>query len=210
MPRKPIDYSNTHFYKLCCRDPDVVDLYIGHTTDFTKRKHLHKSRCCNPHDIGHNGFVYRFIRENGHWENWDMILVETIECSDALDARRREREFVEQLHASLNKQVPTRSHEEYRADNKAKTSERMKLYNAQHAERIKEYRAKNRERYLSLHKQYKLLHKDRLSERHVCDLCNGKYTTQTKANHYATRKHQEAVERKSKDNNASILQVSIP
>ena len=43
MPRVPIDYSQTHFYKIVCRNTDIKDCYVGHTTDFTKRKNRHKS-----------------------------------------------------------------------------------------------------------------------------------------------------------------------
>ena len=38
MPRQKRDYSSTHFYKIVCKDLDIRDFYIGHTTDFTTRK----------------------------------------------------------------------------------------------------------------------------------------------------------------------------
>ena len=47
MPRKPIDYSNTIIYKLVCCDLNVVDVYVGHSTNFRKRKNEHKSNCNN-------------------------------------------------------------------------------------------------------------------------------------------------------------------
>ena len=73
MPRKPIDYGNTHFYKIVCKDTNVKSLYVGHTTDFTKRKSQHKHLCCAENDKRYNVHVYEFIRENGGWDNWDMI-----------------------------------------------------------------------------------------------------------------------------------------
>ena len=45
MPRKPIDYRHTHFYKIVCKDLNIKDCYVGHTTDFTKRKYQHKTAC---------------------------------------------------------------------------------------------------------------------------------------------------------------------
>ena len=36
MPRKPIDYSKTHFYKIVCNDTEIKPVYVGHTTDFTR------------------------------------------------------------------------------------------------------------------------------------------------------------------------------
>ena len=81
MPKKPIDYSKTHFYKFVCKDTSIIDCYVGHTTDFTKRKNQHKTRCCNPNNPKHNYTVYHCIRCNGGWENWDMILIDTSKLS---------------------------------------------------------------------------------------------------------------------------------
>ena len=46
MP-KPDDYSNTIIYKITCRDPEIKDVYVGHTVDFIQRKHTHKQSCNN-------------------------------------------------------------------------------------------------------------------------------------------------------------------
>jgi CRISPR/Cas system-associated protein Cas7 (RAMP superfamily) len=51
----------------------------------------------------YNTYVYQFIREHGGWDHWDMVLVEKYNASDKLDARARERYWIEQLHAELNK-----------------------------------------------------------------------------------------------------------
>ena len=50
MPRKPINYTNTHFYKIVCKDISINDCYIGHTTDFKRRKSNHKRTCYNEND----------------------------------------------------------------------------------------------------------------------------------------------------------------
>ena len=43
MPKENIDYSNTIIYKIRCKDINVSDIYIGHTTNFVKRKNQHKT-----------------------------------------------------------------------------------------------------------------------------------------------------------------------
>ena len=126
MPRKPIDYTNTIFYKLCCKDINIADVYVGHTTDFRKRKNKHKNNCCNEHNREYSYHVYQFTRANGGWDNWDMVLIERCVCQDALEARGREREHVEQLHASLNRVVPNRSRKEYYNDNADTIRERAR------------------------------------------------------------------------------------
>ena len=40
MPRQNVDYSKTVIYKIVCNDENVDYLYIGSTTDITKRNTL--------------------------------------------------------------------------------------------------------------------------------------------------------------------------
>ena len=47
-----------------------------------------------------------------------MVLLETRSCNNALEARKIEREFVEELGATLNKVVQSRTNAEYREDKK--------------------------------------------------------------------------------------------
>ena len=61
MPRKEIDYSKTVMYKIVCNDLRVKDLYVGHTTDFTKRKNGHKTNCFNVNSKLFNLKVYKCI-----------------------------------------------------------------------------------------------------------------------------------------------------
>ena len=119
MPRKPIDYSKTHFYKIVCRDTSITDCYVGMTTSLlSKRKSQHKFCCLNDTDKHYNLHLYQFIRANGGWDNFEMVLIET-ECLDnALEAGKRERFYKEQLNSSLNIQVPSRNDKEYREDNR--------------------------------------------------------------------------------------------
>ena len=102
MPKSPINCENTHFYKIVCRDTKVQDTYVGHSTNFTKRKYKHKDHCNNPNTRNYNFRLYQFIRDNGGWDNFDMILINTEKCENSLEARKREREYIEQFGASLN------------------------------------------------------------------------------------------------------------
>ena len=47
MPKKDIDYSKTIIYKIVCNDLNITDVYVGHTTNFIKRKARHKYDCNN-------------------------------------------------------------------------------------------------------------------------------------------------------------------
>jgi hypothetical protein len=41
MPKKNINFSKTIIYKIVCNDLTITDVYVGHTTNFIKRKAKH-------------------------------------------------------------------------------------------------------------------------------------------------------------------------
>ena len=126
MPSKPIDYSKTHFYKIVCKDLSISDWYVGHTTDFTKRKTKHKGKCSLEGNRFYHLYVYQFIRNNRGWDNFDMILIKTVECNNSLEARKIERELIEEPKARLNQRIPIISNEEKKNTRKTGQQEIMK------------------------------------------------------------------------------------
>ena len=143
MPKTPKDFSRGLIYKLCCNDTNVKEIYVGSTTNFTKRKDCHKSDCNNINSKNYNCYVYQFIRENGGWENWSMIMVEKYPCNDVLELKQRERHWIEELKAELNKVIPTRTPKEWREANTVKYKRYQKEY---HKEYQKTYYKANHER----------------------------------------------------------------
>ncbi len=101
-----INYSKTIIYKIVCKDLNITEGYVGHTTNFIKRKNKHKNNCLKHFYEKHNCKIYQFIRENGNWENWDMIEIEKYPCNDANEARARERYWYEILNSKLNSVKP--------------------------------------------------------------------------------------------------------
>ena len=98
MPRTPRDYSKNIIYKIVCNDLSVEDCYVGHTTDMSKRKYAHKYVCNNENCKGYNYKIYKIIRQNGGWDNWNMVLVEKFPCKDNSEACKREREEIGRAH----------------------------------------------------------------------------------------------------------------
>jgi hypothetical protein len=103
MPKDLIDYSKTIIYKICCLDKWVLDVYVGHTTNFTKRKYQHKLSCNN---TDNQLKIYKIIRENGGWNNWEMIEIATYNCKNQTEARIKEQEHYQQLNATQNSCPP--------------------------------------------------------------------------------------------------------
>ena len=99
MPKDTIDYSDTTIYKIYCKDETITDVYVGHTTNFPVRKYYHKNACNNSKiDIN----IYKTIRENGGWDNWNMVEIAKYNCKDSSEARIKEQEHYDTLKASLN------------------------------------------------------------------------------------------------------------
>jgi hypothetical protein len=106
MPKVDIDYSNTLFYKISCKDVAITDVYIGHTTNFVQRKSGHKQSCNNPKSANHNFKLYSVIREHGGWDNWQMVIIAYHQCNDHYEARKIEQEYFISHNATLNSIEP--------------------------------------------------------------------------------------------------------
>ena len=164
MPLKEINYDKTHFYKLVCKDLSITDCYVGHTTEWTKRKSDHKLRCSKPNNRCYNLPVYKFMRENGGWENWEMIWIKTLKCENAMEARSEERKYKEELNATLNGNVPSRTREEYREANKDRIKEYRDAHKEETKEYMKEYQQCNKDKLKQYHKDYREENRDKLLE----------------------------------------------
>ena len=215
MPKVPIDYSKTCIYKLVHFD-DLNDdnIYVGYCTNIVKRRDKHKRRCCNPESDGHNLKVYQFIRANGGWDQWQMILVEKYPCDIVDEAIARERYWKRELNATLNTQEPGRTRKEYREENKEKMAEYQKQYNEINKEYLKEqkkeYRENNkeeinqrnkkyREKNPNKNKEYYENNKHKNAEKVTCE-CGSIIRSIEISRHRKSKKHQEWV----KNNNLTI------
>jgi len=147
------DYSKCIIYKLCCKNLDVKQIYVGSTCNFTRRKNAHKNDSKNPHKPMYNTKVYKFIRDNGGFENWDMILVEEYPCENKLQKTKRERYWCEELKSVLNSSVPSRTSKEYKRENKEKLNKQRN-----------EHREKNKEKFNQIQKEYREKNNDKLVE----------------------------------------------
>ena len=159
MPRLPIDYTKTIIYKLCCKDPDVLEIYVGHTTHLVNRKNQHKNGCHNPNNDKYNLKVYQYIRANGGWENFNMIVLERFSCIDEYDACAKEQEYITNLHSTLNSKYASRTHQQYYEDNKEQKTIYCRQYYEDNIvkkqEQGKQYYENNKEQILIRNSNYR-------------------------------------------------------
>lgn len=180
---KMVNYENGMIYKLCCKNPEIKDIYIGSTTNFRLRKNSHKCRCHKETNSKHHLYVYRFIRENGGFINWDMVLLEKVNCKDRKELHKKEREWFDKINPTLNCDKPARTHKEWHEDNKErmkqwekewreknkeKIKQKKKEYYEKNKEKIKEWREKNKEKLKQKSKEYR----EKNKEKGNCPHCN--------------------------------------
>jgi len=135
--------------------------YFGSTENFDNRKYTHKSACNNPTASNHNLKIYRFIRDNGGWNDWQMKPVAKLpEGTTKLEATIQEEQMRVEFDAKLCSNRAHRSNDQRLADHRQ--------FNAVYRER----------------------HHEKLNEKYICSVCNGRFTHKHKAKHIKSNKHQ--------------------
>ena len=138
------DYSKSIIYKLCCKDTNVKEIYIGSTYDKNDRLSKHKSACCNNiHEDKYNLKVYKFIREHGGWDNWEMVELYKYPCNSKEELEIEETNAYDRYISEftlLNGRRPHQTKEERREYSIKKCKER-------YDENIERERKEARERY---------------------------------------------------------------
>ena len=193
MPKKEMNYSNSCVYKICCNDINITDCYVGSTTNLIERRRHHKSACNNKNGKDYNYNVYKFIRDNGGWGNWTVVLVESYsECKSREELLRFERYHMEQLEATLNRQVPGRTVKEYTKEYYQKIKEQKKEYYQNNSEKIKEYRQNNTEKIKEYNKEYRQNNTEKIKEKQKekveCEFCHSVVRKCSLSRHHKTKK----------------------
>jgi hypothetical protein len=148
-----IDYSKGKVYKIVCNITGLI--YVGSTTKeylsqrLTKHKSDYKSYA---NGTSTNYMTSYKILENG---NYDIILLESVNCNSKDELHTRERYYIELLDC-VNKNIPGHklTNKEYYEKNKDKVKET-----------IKEYYDKNKEKILEYKKEYRINNREILNEK---------------------------------------------
>jgi len=151
-------------YKLATSETSET-VYIGSTTDLRRRKYNHTSSSLHA-----PAPVYKYIRANGGFNNFDLFEIERIEFTNKHQLYERERFHLEQFKNSgitvLNKNIPNRNCAEYYQDNK------IEIIN-----NVRNYRINNRPMVL-----------EKKNRRITCR-CGVQYNNSNKINHGKTQRH---------------------
>ena len=99
-------YDNFCIYKIVSKDENDNNIYIGSTINFERRKEQHRKSVDNKNGIQFYTLLYRYIRNNGGWDNF--VMEKIIECSvsDKRSGFILETEYIINYKATLNTVYP--------------------------------------------------------------------------------------------------------
>ena len=171
------DYSKTIIYKIQHQDkPELI--YIGHTTNFNKRKYEHKRVSNNLKTDRDHYKLYQTIRENGGWIEFKMIQVKEFPCQNKREACLEEDRVMLELKANLNKyRAKDFNRDEWYENNKEKLTEHKHNYYKENKEYLQEKQKEWREK-----------NKEKINEKCVCELC-GLILSKKSLTRHNKRKH---------------------
>ena len=174
-----VELNNYTFYKIVPKNKELNYNYVGQTTNFINRKLQHKQQVENENYNKSHYKLYKTIRQNGGWNEWEMIEIEKLNGKTRLESRMREQELIEEYKSNLNilnayiteeerlsrKKTIT---EKYREENKELLKEQIKKYKEDHkeiiSEQMKKYREENKEKIYEKTKEYRENNKEHYQE----------------------------------------------
>ena len=131
-----VNYQLGKIYKLI--DNTTNNIYVGSTCEkrLVRRLNGH-SQSYKQYLNGNYNYVSSFeIIKN---ENYDIVLLELYPCNSKDELHSRERYYIELLKC-VNKQIPSRTMQEYQQSNRAQLKEYKKLYRFINKEKLKKQR----------------------------------------------------------------------
>jgi hypothetical protein len=181
----------------------VLCEYVGHTTNWDKRKASHKQCCNDEKNKDYKLKLYEVMRENGGFNNWKMILVEDYPCKSKREAEQREQYHMDLLVEKLNTNRAFQTRKQILEEVKEKAKEKeiikekAKEYYKQNKDKIKEYYQQNKDKAKEKAKEYRQQNKDKIkvyrTEKLVCEcevICSRKHM----ATHKKSKQHLTYIE----------------
>ena len=93
-------------YKIKCRDTNITEFYIGSSIEFNKRKAQHIIDINNINGRKYNYKIYKFIRDNGDFDNWEFEIVKEYPLYNIKELQLEEQKYIKLLNPQLNSKVP--------------------------------------------------------------------------------------------------------
>lgn len=180
----------------CFEENGCKSFYIGSSKNVWQRMHQHRYSLENNNSIYKNFHLYKCIRENGGYDNWQVIILDTIFCNNLREAEEVEQKYIDLFEPDLNSKRAFLSDEE-RIKKKIEITENWRKDNQEYIKKYsKNYHEKTyenkKEIILERVKNYALNNPDKILERRrkkqTCD-CGATFNHRQQQRHFRTEKH---------------------
>jgi hypothetical protein len=163
---RAIDFSNCYIYHIV--DKEGIVHYVGSTSNMNSRKSNHKYACKHPNDNHHHFDIYKYIRDNGGFENFEIIPIKKIEnISNKTELRIAERVEMEKytglknmIGSYLSQEERLQRNRQWSIDNPEKHYELKRQWRKNNPEKKqksdKKYYESNKEKLCEYQRQYRL------------------------------------------------------
>lgn len=101
-------YDNFTIYSIKNKN-DSTDIYIGSTTDFSRRRYQHKKNCYNRCSKAYHYPLYKYIRALGGFDKFDISILEKYPCKTKAEGLEREKTLIAIYKANLNINKPIKT-----------------------------------------------------------------------------------------------------
>jgi len=139
---------------------DTKKVYVGSTNDFKRRISQHRKNCNNEKNKKYNFKLYQYLRENGGFYMYEIIILECYVCNFKNELYYKEDDYIKIYDNNLNSKRAYLTYEEY----KKKNNENAKKYKKEHREERNEYNKKYREENKDKIKKYREENKDKIKK----------------------------------------------
>ena len=175
FPEQPEQPNQTHgkIYKIT--SSETTDVYVGSTTQSLKTRFCGHRYNYTSYLKGHADYIksYEVIK----YVDAKIELLFEGRFNAVADLHRLEGEYILSTENCINKYVPGRTR-----------SEKARAYTEANREKIKEQK-----------KTYRLENLKKLTETHICSVCQSQYKCSNKARHMKSKTHQQALSLKLTD-----------
>jgi hypothetical protein len=199
------DYKKGKIYRIVCNITGLT--YYGSTCEPTLARRLAKHVGDFKHfnDGKTESYTTSFkVIEGG---NYVIVLVELFPCDNKMELRQRERFFIEG-NECVNKNIPTRTREEWCVLNRNQLKVKQVKYSLENKEKIRlykvEYALKNKEKIRLYKVEYALKNKEKISK----EKKNYKLKNKEKIKTYLTNYYIKNKEARLAKLNLNIIQIN--
>jgi len=193
-----IDYLKTVIYKIEHNENKEL-LYVGHTTQYTRRKAYHKSQVDQS-----DRKIYKMIRENGGWDSFEMNPIIEYPCENKVQACIQEEQSRVELRANMNsigciysKENLLKSSRMYKFNHKEEVNSKNRNYYQEHKEERKAYRESIKEEQKEYKKKWYAENKAKINElryqKYKCE-CGCEISKTNKSQHERMKVHKAYID----------------